>query len=433
VSANKTDISQIRKYLNGELDARAMHQLERAAQDDPFLMDALEGYENTAADQQLNLADLDHRLQQRIDQNKVRRLIPWKYYAAAASVLIVFTLGYLLWPANKPPVSKNLVAAKIQPPAPTFTEPLEKPNTADLIIEKPEQMAASTPPKAARSSVSQAEMKQAAADVQPAANQAMKVAEPATEAYDAKAVIKADTVTYAASPYNSRARKSDSSNTLKEISIRGYGAQKKELNANAGITSQPLQGKLFEAQVTTPSRISGTIMDEMGVPLPGVNVKIAGTSVGTSTDMNGRFSLSAKDKEVLDINYVGYTSKRVEAQANNNLKIALSQDSRSLSEVVVTRVTKIKPVKEAHPQMGWDQYNKYLKERAVADDTQTGTVRLSFTVGLKGTLSDFKIIKGLSPAINQQAIDLVKDGPVWAPDADGKPKTIKLKIRFSKQ
>ena len=39
--SKKNDILQIRKYLNGELNARAMHQLERRAQDDPFLMDAM--------------------------------------------------------------------------------------------------------------------------------------------------------------------------------------------------------------------------------------------------------------------------------------------------------------------------------------------------------------------------------------------------------
>ena len=37
------DISQIKKYLEGKLDARSRYELERRAQDDPFLMDALEG------------------------------------------------------------------------------------------------------------------------------------------------------------------------------------------------------------------------------------------------------------------------------------------------------------------------------------------------------------------------------------------------------
>ena len=41
------DILQIRKYLNGELNTRAMHELERRALDDPFLADSLEGFEQT--------------------------------------------------------------------------------------------------------------------------------------------------------------------------------------------------------------------------------------------------------------------------------------------------------------------------------------------------------------------------------------------------
>ena len=55
MSNKKADISQIRKYLNGELNATAMHQLEQDALDDPFLMDALEGYEVNGKDQQANL------------------------------------------------------------------------------------------------------------------------------------------------------------------------------------------------------------------------------------------------------------------------------------------------------------------------------------------------------------------------------------------
>ena len=43
MSKHRDDIMQIKKYLAGQLDARAMHQLERRALDDPFLADALEG------------------------------------------------------------------------------------------------------------------------------------------------------------------------------------------------------------------------------------------------------------------------------------------------------------------------------------------------------------------------------------------------------
>jgi len=54
VSKKETDILLIRKYLNGELDARAMHELERRSLDDPFLMEAMQGYEQTEGDQKSN-------------------------------------------------------------------------------------------------------------------------------------------------------------------------------------------------------------------------------------------------------------------------------------------------------------------------------------------------------------------------------------------
>lgn len=92
----KTDISQqIRKYLAGELDARAMHELERRAQDDPFLMDALEGYQNIPVDENTGIIELNSRLQQRTAK-KEARIISWRTMGIAASILILLGLG-LFW------------------------------------------------------------------------------------------------------------------------------------------------------------------------------------------------------------------------------------------------------------------------------------------------------------------------------------------------
>ena len=62
VSKRETDILLISKYLNGELNTKAMHRLERRAQDDPFLMDALEGYDRAADDQKAQLDELGSML-----------------------------------------------------------------------------------------------------------------------------------------------------------------------------------------------------------------------------------------------------------------------------------------------------------------------------------------------------------------------------------
>ena len=110
---SKEDISQIRKYLNGELDAKGMHELERRALDDPFLKDALEGYEQTEGDQKSNLDELTTRLQQRTEK-KQARIIPWRTVSVAASVLIAIGAG--VWFFSGPqPAQTARVAGNIRP------------------------------------------------------------------------------------------------------------------------------------------------------------------------------------------------------------------------------------------------------------------------------------------------------------------------------
>ena len=88
------DISQIEKYLAGKLDARAMHDLERRALDDPFLADAIEGYQQAKGKQRKNLAELSARLQNRRDR-KVLVMTPRMQLSIAASILVIIGVG--LW------------------------------------------------------------------------------------------------------------------------------------------------------------------------------------------------------------------------------------------------------------------------------------------------------------------------------------------------
>src|ERR1700733_7034161 len=121
------DISQIRKYLNGELDARAMHRLERQAQDDPFLMDALEGYQNAKSDQQMNLNELVTRLNDRVSEKR-SRIIPLRVMGIAASVLIICGAG-VWWLKQKPEIIKppSKMQAAVTPVAPSSKETVQGP------------------------------------------------------------------------------------------------------------------------------------------------------------------------------------------------------------------------------------------------------------------------------------------------------------------
>jgi TonB-linked SusC/RagA family outer membrane protein len=82
--------------------------------------------------------------------------------------------------------------------------------------------------------------------------------------------------------------------------------------------------------------IKGTVTDDNGEKLPGVNVIIKGSTKGTSTNANGEFSLSnVNDKDVLVITYVGYESQEIQINNRIAFSIVLKSDAKALDEVVV--------------------------------------------------------------------------------------------------
>ena len=82
--------------------------------------------------------------------------------------------------------------------------------------------------------------------------------------------------------------------------------------------------------------LTGFVRDASGQPLPGVAVTIKGATTGTQTDINGKFTLSVNTGEVLVFSYIGYVKKEVTVTASAQLTIEMSEDSKQLSEVVVT-------------------------------------------------------------------------------------------------
>lgn len=82
-------------------------------------------------------------------------------------------------------------------------------------------------------------------------------------------------------------------------------------------------------------QVTGKILDEEQMPIPGVNVVIKGTTVGTITGGDGTFSMQAADGEVLVVTYIGYTPEEVTVKGNTPINLSLMPDMIGLSEVVV--------------------------------------------------------------------------------------------------
>ncbi|UOQ68929.1 carboxypeptidase-like regulatory domain-containing protein [Hymenobacter volaticus] len=103
-----------------------------------------------------------------------------------------------------------------------------------------------------------------------------------------------------------------------------------------------LTGLLLSTALTAMAqerRIQGSVTStDKGEVLPGVTVIVKGTTIGASTDMEGKFSLSVPattTNVTLRVSYVGFVAKDVEVGDRSSVAVVLSPDAKALEEVVV--------------------------------------------------------------------------------------------------
>ena len=92
------------------------------------------------------------------------------------------------------------------------------------------------------------------------------------------------------------------------------------------------------ATVLGQTKITGTVVDDTNQPLPGASVVVKGTTNGTSTDFDGKFTLNAASNSgTIVVSFIGFSSKEVAFSSKGNVgTIQLAEDSSTLDEIVVT-------------------------------------------------------------------------------------------------
>ena len=93
---------------------------------------------------------------------------------------------------------------------------------------------------------------------------------------------------------------------------------------------------LFSVFIHAQKTVTGTIIDNGGIPLPGVNVVVKGTTTGTSTDFDGNFSLDVEDTAILEISYIGFKTVEITVGDRTVINVTLEEDAEGLDEVVIT-------------------------------------------------------------------------------------------------
>src|SRR5690606_11221750 len=142
--------------------------------------------------------------------------------------------------------------------------------------------------------------------------------------------------------------------------------------------------------------VSGTVSDNMGTPLPGVNVVEKGTTNGTSTDFDGNFSIEVANNATLVFSSLGFTTKEMAVSGQSTINISLEEDAEQLGEVVVTALG----IKRERKSLGYAMQE--VKGLALVETRESN---LSNT--LSGKVAGLQVVRGSNGSSSSSKIVLM--------------------------
>lgn len=98
----------------------------------------------------------------------------------------------------------------------------------------------------------------------------------------------------------------------------------------------------FVSTAWAQTSVSGVVTDGQGLPVPGVNVSVKGTSSGAATDFDGNYQINAETGNVIVFSYLGFKTQEIEYAGQSTLNVTLAEDSAQLDEVVVVGYGSVK-------------------------------------------------------------------------------------------
>ena len=161
------------------------------------------------------------------------------------------------------------------------------------------------------------------------------------------------------------------------------------------------------------STVSGTVTDKANaLPLPGVNILVKGTSVGTTSDFDGNYTISAKSGDVIVFSYVGFKTQEITYNGQSKLNVTLTEDAAQLDEIVLIGYgsTTKQDATGAVENISTEEFNKgaiVSPEQLLAG--KSAGVRVTSNNGAPGGGSEIRIRGGASLSANNSPL-IVVDG-----------------------
>lgn len=456
---DQTFIQSLKGWLSGDAGLKQERELQQLAQDDPFMADALEGYQAVPEDDHVQkLQQIRNRLAGK--EEKKRGFPIWLRVAAGGAILIV-ALFALRWVNNV----SNTQIGQATPAAQEVEEESAEAATADVV------------------EMEEAELKQVDAEDNAAASE--NVGSAVAEQPKTKTRKKRKALNQPKPSIANTAKQKDNADDrlaaeLEEASDKLEGAaagivreeqkpgavQPKEPVAKSEPSTAPspkkeavrseervaiaeelaLEEDVADSFVSSPNmkssqeknqfrNISGLVTDSIGEPLVGVSVIVPGTDIATLTDLDGRYILPINTiAPELQFESVGFQSERISLSSVNIYNVRLSADFSSLQAVSTSEYGKRRAKKQdkgaiqgmvtikasglenvntigASPAGGLKKLNRTLRKNAQKIEvhySQVGqSVSLTFRVGPGNKVEGVRVLQPKGLMLEKEAIRLI--------------------------
>ena len=371
---------RLNDYIQSARRGKEANRLEREALNDPFMQDALDGFDSVAGNHVEIIEELEKKY-----THFAEVLQPGKrmflYWSVAASILLLIGFSFYFFGERN---SDNVpVIAKVQLHENESVIPTDSP-------------------------VVQPEQREEKKEMLVAANTAQKVnAAPP----NASAVITMD-----------ESRTDDLSETDFSTSSQDYFPVQQEV-----IMEKEYAAKL-EVKAQKKKEVHGKVVDETGEPLIGVSIAEKGTSNETVTNIDGAFTLQLlkDDSSQLIASYIGYEPREINP-SDMNQPLSLKPSNIALSEVVVVgygtqkkqslmeAVSSVSKSDAAQQTFGEKEFQTYCQQRADKNvcNGQGAIVKVSFHIDETGKPQKIEFKKYSCEEAKREMEELIASSPFW--------------------
>ena len=408
-------------YIRGLRKGKEAHRLEKESMQDPFLADAMDGYNQVEGNHEQRIEKLRMQVSAHSAKKKNTYAITW---SIAACLIIGFGISsYFLFlkksMTDEVFIAKESVSSKLAEPAVPPTPAIPATPTVPATPQKEIALATakvktdSTPASEDSTPVSEITARQA--------NKKDMIAKIQATSQPQQGVLVATVP------------------VMEEVSEETAALQEVVATMDTFESESDKKMKLAKVATILPQNnmIKGRVTNEKGEPLIGASVTYKGTNIGTITNMNGEFSLVKKDdKKRLTAQFIGYDPVEIRVDTSRTMLIAMNENKQALNEVVVvgygakknkksvTAGTVVKGNEQANkditpqPVIGKRKFQKYLKENLVRPTDEKcaqvkGKVVLTFLVNKEGRPFSIKVKESLCESSDKEAIRLIQEGPDW--------------------